>query len=391
IILFVLRKKRGRFKQIVTGGVQNPSYGDVVAAKYMRNTDTAQVYPNFQEDTHLYAAPDTEESYEIPLSKSMEAAELGFTVPTMDQREVYQEIDDIYLYPHTELQPVVRNGGINNSDGEEREFFTESDIYWVPASNTAELYEQLSKYRFREIRRDQLQITEHLGSGEFGTVNKGVWEGSPDKSREVAIKLLQKGASEESQVKFLQEAALMGQFSHPNIISLLGVVTLGEPVMIVMELMENGDLKENLISMRPIPGELPPNSLYQQLLDFCHQIAAGMTYLADKSFVHRDLAARNVLLSGNTCKIADFGMARDLEESTYYTSQGGKIPVKWTAPEALHYRKYSTASDVWSFGCLVYEIWSLGHKPFENYTNSQVTVLTPCIYDTVPTEPLYYT
>ncbi|CAI8026550.1 Ephrin type-B receptor 1-B (Fragment), partial [Geodia barretti] len=252
IILFVLRKKRGRFKQIVTGGVQNPSYGDVVAAKYMRNTDTAQVYPNFQEDTHLYAAPDTEESYEIPLSKSMEAAELGFTVPTMDQREVYQEIDDIYLYPHTELQPVVRNGGINNSDGEEREFFTESDIYWVPASNTAELYEQLSKYRFREIRRDQLQITEHLGSGEFGTVNKGVWEGSPDKSREVAIKLLQKGASEESQVKFLQEAALMGQFSHPNIISLLGVVTLGEPVMIVMELMENGDLKENLISMRPM-------------------------------------------------------------------------------------------------------------------------------------------
>ena len=100
-----------------------------------------------------------------------------------------------------------------------------------------------------------------------------MWEGSPDKSREVAIKLLQKGASEESQVKFLQEAALMGQFSHPNIISLLGVVTLGEPVsasftisthvlttiggwfcfkvMIVMELMENGDLKENLISMRP--------------------------------------------------------------------------------------------------------------------------------------------
>jgi serine/threonine protein kinase len=160
-----------------------------------------------------------------------------------------------------------------------------------------------------------------------------VWEGSPDKSREVAIKLLQKGASEESQVKFLQEAALMGQFSHPNIVSLLGVVTLGEPVMIVMELMENGDLKENLISMRPIPGELPPHSLYQQLLDFCHQVAAGMTYLAEKSFVHRDLAARNILLSGNTCKIADFGMARDLEESTYYTSQGGKIPVKWTAPE----------------------------------------------------------
>ena len=71
-------------------------------------------------------------------------------------------------------------------------------------------------------------------------------------------------------------------------------------------------------------------------------------------------------------QIADFGMSRDLADETYYISSGGKIPVKWTAPEALHYKKYSTASDVWSFGCLMYEIWSLGHKPLEGYTNVQV-------------------
>ena len=73
-------------------------------------------------------------------------------------------------------------------------------------------------------------------------------------------------------------------------------------------------------------------------------------------------------------QIADFGMARNLQESDYYTSHGGQIPVRWTAPEALHYKKYSTASDVWSFGCLMYEIWSLGHKPFEEYTNMEVSI-----------------
>ena len=77
----------------------------------------------------------------------------------------------------------------------------------------------------------------------------------------------------------------------------------------------------------------------------------------------------------NTIQIADFGLSRDLQQQSFYVSHGGKIPVKWTAPEALHYRKYSSASDVWSYGCVLYEIWSLGVKPFHDVTNAEVIKL----------------
>ncbi|CAI8032558.1 Ephrin type-A receptor 8 (Fragment), partial [Geodia barretti] len=98
-----------------------------------------------------------------------------------------------------------------------------------------------------------------------------------------------------------------------------------------------------------------------------------MAYLSGKGFIHRDLAARNILVSHEEmCKIADFGMSRALQDTDYYVSRGGKIPVKWTAPEALHYKKYSTASDVWSFGIVMYEIWSPAARPYNWMTNNEV-------------------
>eukprot|EP00731_Ephydatia_muelleri_P014769 Em0008g489a len=252
----------------------------------------------------------------------------------------------------------------------------DEDPYCLPPTEEEELYGVLEQHMTLRIPRHEIETKSALGHGQFGGVHKGKWK-SPKGEWEVAIKVLDptKSHHDEDKVKFLQEAAIMAQFKHPNVILLYGIVSEGGPLMLVIELAHNKDLRTHLTTMRPDPGQMILSHIQQSLLTYSQQVALGMQYLSSKSFVHRDLAARNVLVTkACVCKIADFGLSRNLDEEHYYLSSGGMVPVKWTAPEAVCYKKYSTASDVWSFGCVLYEIWSLGFKPFETISNAEVVM-----------------
>ncbi|XP_065833056.1 ephrin type-A receptor 4-A-like isoform X2 [Oscarella lobularis] len=267
----------------------------------------------------------------------------------------------------------------------------EEPLYWQPASTESELYAQMEGKKMSKIDRKSVVMGKELGSGEFGVVALGKWSPVTHRGKEpiaVAVKTLSSSSTREDRVKFLREAAIMGQFRHKNVVALYGVVTVGEPILLVLELVENGDLKDWLVGVKTTLDYNQPDAesnLARRLLRSSSEIAAGMKYLSCKSFVHRDLAARNVMLDKeHTCKIGDFGMARDLADDTYYVTSGGKIPIRWTSPEALNFRKYSTASDVWSFGIVLYEIWSLGERPYGFMPNSEVQELLDAGYRLPP-------
>uniref|UniRef100_A0A8D0KFR8 receptor protein-tyrosine kinase n=1 Tax=Salvator merianae TaxID=96440 RepID=A0A8D0KFR8_SALMN len=220
----------------------------------------------------------------------------------------------------------------------------------------------------KEIEASYISIERVIGAGEFGEVCSGRLKLPGKRELPVAIKTLKVGYTEKQRRDFLGEASIMGQFDHPNIIHLEGVVTKSKPVMIVTEYMENGSLDTFL---KKNDGQFT----VIQLVGMLRGMASGMKYLSDMGYVHRDLAARNVLINSNlVCKVSDFGLSRILEDDpeAAYTTKGGKIPIRWTAPEAIAFRKFTSASDVWSYGIVMWEVVSYGERPYWEMTNQDV-------------------
>ncbi|XP_070168524.1 tyrosine-protein kinase Fer isoform X3 [Polyergus mexicanus] len=216
-----------------------------------------------------------------------------------------------------------------------------------------------------ELNNDDVILLEKIGRGNFGDVYKAQLKIC---KTEVAVKTCKITLPDEQKRKFLQEGRILKQYDHRNIVKLIGICVQKQPIMIVMELVPALTLGGSLLThLRKNASTITQ----REQLCMCKDAAAGMSYLESKYCIHRDLAARNCLV-GYECivKISDFGMSREEEE--YTVSEGMKqIPIKWTAPEALNFGKYTSLCDVWSYGILIWEIFSKGGNPYSGMSNKQ--------------------
>lgn len=259
---------------------------------------------------------------------------------------------------------------------------------------------------FPQISKASIKYVRQIGQGNFGVVFYARAEGivEDEKVTDVAVKTMKEENSTEGGLEdFIREAKLMFGFNHANIVKIFGVCVEDLPYYLVFEYMDKGDLAHFLRAnasslqrrlMNPFDGRArsrtestmsdePPTLTVEQLTDICRQIASGMNYLAINNHVHRDLACRNCLVkscdwqqtdSGLIIKIGDFGMSQNLYSSDYYRVRGQAVlPVRWMSPEAIIYGKFSTESDVWSFGVVMWEVFSFAMQPYYGTSNEEVT------------------
>ena len=239
-----------------------------------------------------------------------------------------------------------------------------------------------------EFPVSRVEFLDPLGEGYFGKVFKGRAVGilADEKTTLVAVKTLKEGATSQSQRDFEHESCLLSEFQHDNIVQLLGVSMLEEPQCMIFEFMEHGDLNKFLHEHSPdellykiktaeIEGTEPPDTLTtEDLVSVSMQVASGMTYLSERHYVHRDLATRNCLVGGELIvKIADFGMSQDIYSTDYYrVGDHAMLPVRWMPPEAIIYGKFTVESDVWSFGVVMWEVFTYAMQPYYGLSNEEV-------------------
>ncbi|XP_019935200.1 NT-3 growth factor receptor isoform X2 [Paralichthys olivaceus] len=256
----------------------------------------------------------------------------------------------------------------------------------------------------QHIKRRDIILKRELGEGAFGKVFLAeCYNLSPTKDKMlVAVKTL-KDPNLSARKDFQREAELLTNLQHDHIVKFYGVCVDGDPLIMVFEYMKHGDLNKFLRAHGPDAMILVDGQPLQsngelglsQMLHIATQIASGMVYLASQHFVHRDLATRNCLVgNGLLVKIGDFGMSRDIYSSDYYRTHhkasfppvplttakryfqevGGHtmLPIRWMPPESIMYRKFSTESDVWSFGVILWEIFTYGKQPWFQLGNNEV-------------------
>nr|XP_033810985.1 ephrin type-A receptor 10 isoform X1 [Geotrypetes seraphini] len=218
----------------------------------------------------------------------------------------------------------------------------------------------------KELDNSSVKIERILGTGEFGEVCKGCLKLPSKRELPVAIKTLRAGCSDKQRRAFVAEASIMGQFDHPNIIRLEGIITRANTMMTVTEYMGNGMLDSFL---RKHEGQFTVT----QLIGILYGIASGMKHLTEMGYVHKRLAAHKVLVNCNLlCKIAGFRQLQDDKMEAVFSTMGGKSSVLWTAPEAIQYHRFSSASDVWSFGIVMWEVMSYAERPYWDMSNQDV-------------------
>ncbi|XP_057900159.1 muscle, skeletal receptor tyrosine-protein kinase isoform X1 [Melospiza georgiana] len=241
-----------------------------------------------------------------------------------------------------------------------------------------------------EYPRNNIEYVRDIGEGAFGRVFQARAPGllPYEPFTMVAVKMLKEEASADMQADFQREAALMAEFDNPNIVKLLGVCAVGKPMCLLFEYMAYGDLNEYLRDRSPrnlcslAQGSLDTRLRLPNPLALCctsqlciaKQVAAGMAYLSERKFVHRDLATRNCLVGENmVVKIADFGLSRNMYSADYYkANENDAIPIRWMPPESIFYNRYTTESDVWAYGVVLWEIFSYGMQPYYGMAHEEV-------------------
>lgn len=238
-----------------------------------------------------------------------------------------------------------------------------------------------------EYPRNDIIYLRDIGQGAFGRVFQAKAPGFT-KGHDwtiIAVKMLKEDATNEMQKDFEREASLMMKFSHPHIVKLLGVCAIGKPMCLLFEFMCHGDLTDFLRNCSPehfivrrrsndlTSGDVPKLD-YTEQIKIARQVVAGMLYISEKGLVHRDLATRNCLVGEHlTVKISDFGLTRNLDHGNYYYgSEHEAIPIRWMPLESILYNRFTRESDIWSFGVVLWEIFSFALQPYYGMSHEEV-------------------